>query len=237
MKYVVDTHTHTSASGHAYSTLLENAKAAAEKGIKVMAVTDHGPNMPGGPHEFYFRNLKAIPDKLYGVTILRGCEANIIDFQGNLDISEWAQEKLDIIIASLHEPCIKPGSIDENTEALLGVMDNTNVQIIGHSGNPAFPIWEEKIVKKAKEKDIIIEINNNSFSARKGSEVNCRKIAELCREYGVKVTLGSDAHICCDIGEFSKAEEILKDVGMPEELIMNNDESKIIKYLIGKGRL
>ena len=50
MKYIIDTHTHTVASGHAYSTLIENAKAASAKGLKALAVTDHGVAMPGGPH-------------------------------------------------------------------------------------------------------------------------------------------------------------------------------------------
>lgn len=53
MQIEVDSHTHTVASGHAYSTLTENAAAAAAQGIKLLAVTDHGPQMPGAPH-FWF---------------------------------------------------------------------------------------------------------------------------------------------------------------------------------------
>ena len=41
MEYIVDTHTHTIASGHAYNTILEMAKAASEKGIKLLGITDH----------------------------------------------------------------------------------------------------------------------------------------------------------------------------------------------------
>jgi putative hydrolase len=237
MKYIVDTHSHTIASGHAYSTITENAKAASEKGIKILAITDHGPSFPGGPHEYYFANMKVLPRELMNVTLLRGCEANIINFEGNIDISEWLQQKLDIIIASLHEPCIKPGNKDENTKAILGAIENPNIHIIGHLGNPVFPIWEEEIIKEAKRKDVIIEINNGSFSSRKGSEENCKKIAALCKEYGVKVALGSDAHFYSSIGDFSKAEEILKFVNMPEELIINSDEFKLMRYLIGKGKL
>ena len=54
MKIEVDTHCHTIASGHAYSTIVENAKAASEKGLKMIAITDHGPAMPGTFHEAYF---------------------------------------------------------------------------------------------------------------------------------------------------------------------------------------
>jgi putative hydrolase len=237
MKYVLDTHTHTISSGHAYTTWLENIKEAANIGIKVLATTDHGPTMPGGPHLFYFNNLRVMPRELYGVLHLKGCEANIIDFKGTLDIPEETQRKLDIIIASLHDVCMKPGNRDENTQALLNVMDNKNVDIIGHSGNPSFPIWEEEVIKKAKETDILIEINNGSFGSRIGSEENCNKIADLCKSYGVKIVLGSDAHTCFQIGKFPKAEKILSDINIPDELIMNTDKNKIIKYLKKKGKL
>ena len=43
MKIVVDTHTHTLASGHAYSTIQEMAIEAAKNNIEAFAVTDHGP--------------------------------------------------------------------------------------------------------------------------------------------------------------------------------------------------
>ena len=36
MKFTLDLHTHTVASGHAYSTVQEMAKAAADKGLKLL---------------------------------------------------------------------------------------------------------------------------------------------------------------------------------------------------------
>lgn len=238
MKYVIDVHTHTIVSGHAYTTLLENAKYASEIGIKVLGTTEHGPKMPDAPHLWHFGNYSVLPRKIYGVTMLHGCEANIVDYNGNIDIPNMIAEKLDIMIVSLHEPCIEPGTIEENTQAILKVMDNTNVHILGHIGNPQYPIHEEEVVKKAKEKNILIEINNSSFkTSRKGSEPNCIKIASLCMRYGTKVILGTDSHVCFTIGNFDKAASIVEDMGMPEELIMNTNENKIIEYLKSKGRL
>ncbi len=43
----VDLHVHTVSSGHAYSTVEECARWAAEKGLEAIAVTDHGPAVPG----------------------------------------------------------------------------------------------------------------------------------------------------------------------------------------------
>ena len=50
MKIIADTHTHTIASTHAYSTLLENVGYAKKAGLRAIAITDHGPAMPDAPH-------------------------------------------------------------------------------------------------------------------------------------------------------------------------------------------
>lgn len=238
MKYVLDVHTHTIVSGHAYSTLLENAKYASEIGLELLGTTDHGPSMPGAPHEWYFGNLKVLPRELFGVTMLYGCEANIIDYEGNLDLPIDRQKKLDILIASIHEPIMKANkNSDLNTTALLKAMDNPNVHILGHSGNPKFPIHEEEIVKKAKEKNILIEINNSSFiSSRIGSEKNCSKIASLCKEYDVKIILNSDSHFAYRIGGFDAAIKVLKQIDMPEELIINKSKEDFLDFLRAKGK-
>jgi len=54
--YFADMHTHTIASGHAYSTIKEMAEAAQEKGIKLLGITEHSKNMPGSCHDIYFAN-------------------------------------------------------------------------------------------------------------------------------------------------------------------------------------
>ena len=66
--------------------------------------------------------------------------------------------------------------------------------------------------------------------------VNCKKIALLCKEYGTKVILSSDAHINTSIGNFSKGIELFNKINMPEELIMNEPD-KLIAHLKNKGRL
>ena len=46
MNIIADTHTHTLACDHAYSTISENAAAAAGKGLRFLAMTEHTPQMP-----------------------------------------------------------------------------------------------------------------------------------------------------------------------------------------------
>ena len=239
MKYLSDLHTHSIVSGHAYSTLLENINYCAEKGIKILGTSEHAPTMPGAPHYWYFGNMKVVPRVINGVTILRGCEANILDIDGSLDMTDESSRNLDYMIASFHEPVFKPKSTEENTAAILNVMDKYDkVEILGHLGNPNYELDYEAIVKKAKEKNIMIEINNSSLlgSSRVGSDVNCKKVALLCREIGTKVILTSDSHINTCIGVFNKGIELLEEIQMPKELVMNDPE-KLIAHLKSKGRL
>ena len=239
MKYLSDLHTHSIVSGHAYTTLLENINYCAEKGIKILGTSEHAPSMPGAPHYWYFGNMKVVPRVINGVTILRGCEANILDIDGSLDMTDESSRNLDYMIASFHEPVFKPKSKEENTAAILNVMDKYDkVEILGHLGNPNYELDYEAIVKKAKEKNIMIEINNSSLlgSSRVGSDVNCKKVALLCREIGTKVILTSDAHINTCIGVFNKGIELLEEIQMPKELVMNDPE-KLIAHLKSKGRL
>lgn len=228
-----DLHTHTVVSGHAYTTLLENIDFCSKNGIKVLGTSDHGPLMPGAPDVWYFGNLKVFPRVVDGVIVLKGCEANIIDTNGTLDIDELASSSLDYMIASLHEPIFLPKDIKENTMAIINTMDkNDKVKIIGHLGNPSYDLDYEAIIKKAKEKDIMIEINNSSIigKSRFGSKPNCKRIAELCKKHSTRMILTSDSHVSFTIGKFDESIELLKSIDFPSELIMN-DPNKLLNYL------
>ena len=64
MKTLLDVHTHTVASGHAFSTLQEMAVAASEKGLKLLGITEHAPGIPGTCSPIYFRNLHVVPRRM-----------------------------------------------------------------------------------------------------------------------------------------------------------------------------
>lgn len=233
-----DLHTHTIISGHAYSTLLENVEYCAKNGIEVLGVSDHAPSMPGAPHRWYFGNLRVLPRKINGVTILKGCEVNILNELGEIDITSNEIQKLDYMIASLHEPVISTDmSREEATNAVINAMlRNKKIEILGHLGNPNYDLDYKRIIETAKEKDIMIEINNSSLSgtSRPGSFENCKKVVQLCKELGVKIILTSDAHVCFSIGDYKKGEELIKEIGIPEELIMN-EPAKLLSHLKNKG--
>lgn len=233
MKALIDLHTHTIVSGHAHSTIKENIDEAIKKGLKFYGVSDHSVNMPGGPHLFHFYNMHVIPRQVENLKILRGVEANIIDYCGNIDVQEDILERIDYAIASLHEPCLACGNKEQNTNTILKVMDNPKVKIIGHLDDTRWPVDYEVIVKKAKEKNIVFEVNNSSLdpnSFRQGAKDNYKILLALCEQYKVKVIFGSDAHICYQIGDFNNAEVLLESFNFPKELILNYNEDDIIEF-------
>lgn len=234
MKYLIDTHTHTIASGHAYNTIDEMTKRAADIGLANIAITEHAPEMWGSCGLLYFTNLKVVPRNKYGVRRFMGCEANILDYSGKLDLPESTLEKMDIVIASFHTPCIKPGTVEQNTAALLKVIDSPYVNIIGHPDDSRYPIDMETVVKAAKQHHKLLELNNASLNEngpRIGARANDLEMLKLCKKYEVCISLGSDAHIEEDICNFANCEKLLEEVDFPERLIANLDMDLFESYL------
>ena len=227
MKLIADTHSHTLASGHAYSTIREMALAAKERGMRALAITEHAPDMPGSCGLYYFMNLDVLPREMYGVEMLFGTEANIVNPQGGLDLSGDVLKDLDIVVASMHMPCFGEGhTVDEVMDAYLAVMRLPYVNIIGHPDDGRFPMDYERLVKAAKETRTLLELNNSSLrpqSFRVGARENVLAMLDLCRQYEVPVTTGSDAHVDADAGNFCYVQEILEYCGFPEELVVTTD--------------
>ena len=234
MKAIIDMHTHTVASGHAYSTIHENVQFAKKHGIKILGMSDHGPDMLGGPQLYFFNNLKVVPDEIDGVRVLKGMEANIIDYDGNIDVEvDKYISGLDYVIASLHTVCLEPGTKEENTRATLNAMDHKLVKIIGHPDDGRYELDYEAVVKKAKEKNILLELNNsslNSGSFRPNARENYIELLSLCKEHKVRIILGSDAHICYQVGIFDNAQSLLEELDFPKELVINYHEDDIIEF-------
>jgi putative hydrolase len=238
LRIVADLHTHTIASGHAYSTVAEMVSAASQRSLEMIGITDHGPAMPGGPHRYHFGNLRNLPAELYGVEILRGVEANILDTSGRLDLPEYYLRSLDLVLAGLHFVCYPGGSREENTQAVLSAMDNPFVDVIVHPGNPEYRLDYLAMAQKAAEKKILIEINNSSLGgrARRGSREACNTIAGFAKKAGALLLVSSDAHFCTEVGSFEKSLELIAAAGVGEEQVINTSKAKVKDFLAAKGR-
>ena len=232
MKILVDTHSHTVASTHAYSTVGEYVEQAKKKGMQMFSLTEHGPQMPDSPHPWHFGNRTVIPRVIDNVAILRGIEGNILPPDGGLDIPDGMLPYLDFAIASFHEPVFPPSTKKAHTEAAINSIKSGRCQIIGHPGNPNYPLDYEEVIRAARDHNVLIEINNSSFThSRLGSEENCTRILELVDNLDWKVVFSSDAHIAYHVGETAQCIEKAMHVDFPFERVVNRNAASFLKFL------
>ncbi|MBR4643627.1 MAG: phosphatase [Bacteroidaceae bacterium] len=234
MKTLLDVHTHTVASGHAYSTIQEMAQEAAERGLQILGITEHAPGIPGTCDPIYFRNLHVVPRQMYGVRLLLGAELNILDTKGTLDLDEKHYRILDIRIAGVHGLCWQGGTREENTAGVEAAIRNPWTHIISHPGDGTADLLFEPLVLAAKETKTLLEINNSSLNPLRHKDVavaNNLEILRLCKQYEVPVILSSDAHISYDIADYGFIHPLLFKTEFPEALIMNDKPEAFLAYL------
>ena len=248
-----DYHTHTTYSrhGHGKGTVLENASVAADKGLKQIAITDHGFN-----HEFYGIRRKDIPElkedilnarEVTGVDILLGVEANLISLDGNVDVREEDYEFLDIFLMGYHRmvktttfrdkvylnwandmaKIFRPSmeKINRNTTAFLKALDKYPIDIITHL-NYGFETDTLAVAKMAKQKGVYVELN--------GKRINFTddEILTMASE-GVKFIVNSDAHRPERVGEVNNGLDTIYRLNIPLSLVANVD--KIPKFNKKRG--
>lgn len=234
MKSLLDVHTHTIVSGHAYSTLAEMVSEAQRRGLEVFGITEHAPSIPGTCDPLYFRNLHVVPRRWGSLRLLLGAELNILDTKGTLDLEEKYYKRMDIRIAGIHSLCWKGGTREENTRGVIAAIRNPWTHIISHPGDGTAELDFEPLVVAAKESHTLLEINNSSLKPARHKEfarANNLEILRLSMKYNVPVILGSDAHITFDVANYEHIIPLLNEVDFPDELIINYDPKAFFKYL------
>ncbi len=248
-----DYHTHTkySRKKHGKGSILENASVALNKGLKQIAITDHGFN-----HRCFGVRRKDIPEvkddilnakEVTGVDILLGVEANLISQMGDIDIKESDFEFLDILLMG-HHKLVKMSTFDDemnlflanmfgspyapskdrlnrNTTAFLRALDKYPIDIITHL-NYGFPTDTLAVARLAKEKGCLIELN--------GKRINFtdKEIITMAEE-GVKFIVNSDAHSPDRVGECNNAFNTIFRLDLPLSQIVNID--KLPKFAAKRG--
>lgn len=233
MNVKLDVHTHTIASGHAYSTIQEMVKSAKEKGLEILGITDHGPQTKDSCGKTYFKSLYLVPPEIDGIRILMGCELNILDVNATFDLPDNVIETLDLRIAGIHQTFQK-GTIEENTDCIIKTIQNPLIDIISHPADGCADLLFEPIVKAAKENHILLEINNSSLNPfremPKAWDYN-RQLVRLCKKYELMVIMGSDAHISYDVANYQFVTKLLAEENFPEQLVINDKPDLFLKFL------
>ena len=231
-----DTHTHTIACDHAYSTIMENVSQAKKMGLSFLCMTEHGPAMPGGASRIHFGTLVNLPRVIEGITVIRGAELSILDYDGAVDLPQFLIEHLEWVIASYHPPCLDVATPAEHTRGWIKIAENPHIHVIGHCDRDWFPFEHLPALRAFKEFGKIVEINAESLR-RDPAMANGRKIAILCAELGIPVVISSDSHICLRVGAVQPAIGLLEEIGFPEELILNADHDRFMANLSQLGKI
>ena len=239
MKILGDYHTHTIYS-HGKGTILDNAKSAKEKGLKEIAITDHGYG-----HMFFaikrtkinemIENIK-IAEKETGIKVYYGVEANFTSVKGDIDVTENELKQLDILLVG-HHRFVKSKFVDKfklflpnllfkskvskkvrerNTNTILQAMDKYPIDILTHL-NFQMPTDIKRIAQKARETNTHIELNEQKMC------FSTEEIKTLIEEK-VNFVINSDAHCPQKVGVVNNSYEVIKKYNIPLEQVANLDK-------------
>lgn len=247
-----DFHTHGSFS-HGKGSALKNAEEAHEKGLKSLAITEHGLFiLVGGlsKHEIddarkeFNEAQKTFPDlKMYF-----GVEADLVSPEGEVDLPKNYEEIFDVVLLGMHY-FVKGTRFrnvvwivwqnlfrffipdrkklrEINTKALCNAMRKYRIDALSHLGT-SMPDYDiVRIAKTAEETDTCIELNNKHMS------LNLDQLVYLAST-NVKYLLSSDAHDPEDVGNVQCMLELALEAGIDREKILNLDKIYIPKKFRG----
>lgn len=232
---LLDIHTHCLSSGHGtHDTITDMARAASEKSLQILGISDHGPAAPRAADSSYFRNLLLADRKKFGVNLLYGVELNILNEKGDVDLEDPLLASLDYAFISMHHPVFSSGSIRSNTDAYINAMRHPGVRFLGHPDDGRFPVDYERLLAAAKENHVYPEINNASLmpdAYRTDGVRNSLQILDLCKKLDLPVLLSSDSHGKKHIGDMQYIFPLLRQCGFPPCLIINRDPAMLRQIL------
>ncbi len=246
MRFTGDYHTHT-VNSHGKGTVEDNIYAALNRGLKEIAITDHGLNHMFFPIkrnklEKISNEVRLLNKSFNDIKIYMGVEANLISADGEIDIKSHEYRFFDLILCGFHK-CVffkggsyffkiaapafaakafKPSSkqIALNTEMYIKAIENNPIDIITHL-NHDISVDVLKIAETAAKYGTYLEINSKTITFDDKILVN-----ELLST-NVEFIVDSDAHKPSDVGNFQNAEELIAKYEIPLNRIANSIEGKI----------
>lgn len=247
---LADIHTHCIASGHGtQDTITDMARAAAERSLQVLGLSDHGPATPGAADSSYFRNLLLAERKRFGVSLLYGAELNILNGNGDVDLDDSLIQALDYAFVSIHPPTFhadtqagtaasgtrpKADTTVSNTDAYIRAMRHPGVRFLGHPDDGRFPVDYERLLSAARENHVYPEINNASLmpdAYRTDGRRNSMQILSLCKKMQLPVLLSSDSHGKRHVGDMKYILPLLIECDFPQKLVLNSSLEMLYRTL------
>lgn len=233
MKFYGDYHTHTCYSD-GKGSLSRNIDAAVERGLKEIAITEHGFRNPVYSWEKFFKEKNELTSlERKDISVLLGIEADIMDEKGLLDLNVDEIEHFDVLIAGFHMfalpytfadwrrtyfPSIfhpffenSPKYIARNTDSIIACLQKYPVDILAHPNHRMFADMSA-VARQAAELGTFMEINIKHLSI-------FDNIVEDILKTDVKLIVDSDSHRPQDMGRLDKAEDIITKYGLQERIV------------------
>ena len=186
-------------------TVREMALAAAERGYRYFAITDHGRNLAVTRSlslddiARQAAEVRALNEELAGrIVVLHGLEANI-GMEGELDYPDEILAGFDVVVASLHHQL--GGEREAMTRRVLRAIEHPHVHILGHPTGrmlprrPASDLDMEAVCKAAMAHGVALEINANPRRLDLKDDH-----AFLARQLGCTFAISTDAHSPRELG-------------------------------------
>ena len=197
-----DLHMHTTATD-GEATLGEMVRAAIQRGLAYIAITDHGQRvtMAHGLDAKRLRKQWSDIDRLNDslaeegrppIVVLKGIEVDMLE-KGGLDLPDDVLEEADWVVASLHYGQNQPR--DRITKRIIEAIENPYVSVIGHptgrliNRRPAYEVDMEAVIEAAAKTGTFLEINANPWRL----DLNVPHAA-AAKKAGVKLVISTDAH-------------------------------------------
>ena len=193
-----DLQTHSNFSDGKLS-VLEMARAAARRGIKVIAFTDHSVSLgvTGGlsmdRHADQHKEIEKAQQEIgESIRILHASEVEI-RADGALDYPDEFLATLDLVLASLHTSLRQPR--EKVTRRVISAIRNPHVDIIGHPTGRLIPDREgadldmEAVFEAARESGVALEINASPFRLDL-DDAHARRAKDM----GIPLSINTDSH-------------------------------------------
>lgn len=218
-------------------SMLDMAKAAIKRGLKVIVFSDHSVSLGVANglsierHKQQAAEIKKL-QKQFGdeLIILHSSEVEI-KADGSLDYPDDFLASLDIVVASLHSSLRQPR--EKITERLLQAVNNPHVDIIGHPTGREIPDREgadldmEAILQAAAKSGVAMEISASPYRLDL-DDMHARR----ARELGVLLTINTDAHSEEEYDLLHYGVAIARRAGVTKNDVINTwSAEKLLKWL------
>jgi len=222
-------------------SMLEMARAAAKRGIKVIAFTDHSVSLgvTGGlsmdDHKKQAAEIKKIQKQLGDkILVLHASEVEI-KADGSLDYPDDFLASLDLVLASLHTSLRQPR--EKVTQRVINAIRNPHVDIIGHPTGRLIPDREgadldmEAILQAAAETGVALEINAHP-SRLDLDDAYARRAKEL----GIPISINTDSHSEEDLDNLFYGVAIARRAWLTKNDVINAwSTKKLLDWLKKRG--